>query len=226
MHSGIPFNEYLSLKPSDLKKERYRHVLLLLYWPVYLLVFLMIERFTGGAYTPIRCGLDDAIPFCEWFIVPYFLWFPYLVGMLLYTLLEDTESFRRLMRYFIVTFTAAVILYRLFPNCQELRPTSFPRDNLMTGIVAFLYRLDTNTNVCPSEHVIGSAGVIFAAFSSPKLKKHRAWILALGILICASTVFVKQHSLWDHAAAIPVCLAGWLLCFRAREGQNAAAGSY
>ena len=213
MRSAIPLKEYLSLKAKDLKTERYRHILLLLYWPVYLLAFLVIERYTGGVYTPIRCAADDLIPFCEWFVIPYFLWFPYLAGMLLYTLLRDVEAFKKLMRYFILTFTAAVVIYRLFPNCQTLRPAVLPRDNFASGIVSFLYRLDTNTNVCPSEHVIGSAGVVFAAFHSEGLKRHRGWILLLGILICVSTVFIKQHSLLDHAAALPVCLAGWLTCF-------------
>jgi len=217
MRTRIPLGEYLSLKGSDLRKEEYRHLWLLLYWPIYLLVFLIIERFIGGAYTPIHCPADDRIPFCEWFIFPYFLWFPYLVGMLAYTLLEDVGTFRRLMGYFILTFSAAVVIYRLWPTCQQLRPDTFPRANLATESVMFLYRLDTNTNVCPSEHVIGSAGVVFAAFASPELKKHRWWILLLGIVICVSTVFVKQHSLLDHAAALPVCLAGWLACFRKKR---------
>ena len=64
MKKQISLQEYLSLRPGDLKREEYRHVLLLLYWPVYLLAFLIIERFVGGGYHTIRCALDDAIPFC------------------------------------------------------------------------------------------------------------------------------------------------------------------
>ena len=42
-------------------------------------------------------------------------------------------------------------------------------------------------------------------------------LLALGLVICISTVFVKQHSVLDHMAALPVCLAGWLLCFHRKQ---------
>ena len=220
MKNSITLKEYLKLRPEDLKKDEYRHVLLLLYWPLYLLAFLYIERFAGGIYTPVHCFLDDAIPWCEIFIVPYFLWFPYLAGMLLWCLLRDVDCFRRLMLYLIVTFTAAVVIYRLFPTCQELRPDPIPRDNVFARMTAFLYWLDTPTDVFPSEHVIGSAGVVFAAWSGEELRKYRGWILALGILICASTVFVKQHSVLDHLASVPVCLAGWLLCFIKRSKRN------
>ena len=214
MKDRIELGEYLSLKPADLKKEEYRHVLMLLYWPVYLLAFLYIERFAGGEYHTIRCAADGAIPFCEYFVVPYFAWFPFLVWGLAYTLLEDVPVFRREMKYFILTFTLAVVIYRVYPSAQELRPDSFPRENVFTDMVRFLYRLDTPTNILPSEHVIGSAAVVYAAWKSKKLRKHRWAVLALGVLISVSTVFLKQHSLLDHLAAFPVCLLGWFVCFR------------
>ena len=53
-------------------------------------------------YTLMHCALDDAIPFCEYFLIPYPFWFAFLVGMHLYTLLYDTETLRRMMRYIIL----------------------------------------------------------------------------------------------------------------------------
>jgi len=35
----------------------------------------------------------------------------------------------------------------------------------------------------------------------------------MAILICLSTVFLKQHSVLDVIAAIPVCIIGYYLCF-------------
>ncbi len=204
---------------KSLTKEVRDNIPLLAYWPVYLLLFVWIERFVSGPYNVIHCGLDDAVPFCEGFVLPYFMWFPYLAGMLLFTFFREPDAFRRLMKYFILTFTAAVLIYRLFPSCQQLRPVSFQRDNLFVQAVRFLYWIDTPTNICPSEHVIGSAGVVFAAWSAKKLKKTRWYILALGLLISISTLFLKQHSILDHLAAVPVCAAGWFLCFRVKERE-------
>ena len=69
-----------------------------------------------------------------------------------------------------------------------------------------IYTADTNTNVLPSMHVIGCAALTLACFDSePLCRRHLQWVaLPLGLLICASTVLVKQHSILDVVVAIPV----------------------
>ena len=67
------------------------------------------------------------------------------------------------MQFIIITYSAAILIYMRFPNCQELRPLVFERDNILTRFMAGFYQFDTNTNVCPSVHVIGSAAVMFCA---------------------------------------------------------------
>lgn len=74
-------------------------------------------------------------------------------------------------------------------------------------------------DVCPSIHVLGAMGALFAAlwlecFRTPV--RRRLWGLLTG-LICLPTVFLKQHSVLDIVAALPLAgLAGWL-CFGRRE---------
>ena len=158
---------------------------------------------------------DDWIPFNEWFLIPYLFWFVFLVGMLIYTLLYDTEAFRRMMHFIILTYSAAILAYLVWPTCQDLRPASFPRDNLLTAFIAGFYQFDTNTNVCPSIHVIGSLAVMFTAWHCRGLA-HWGWKLAFtltAVLICASTLFIKQHSALDILAALPICLIAYKHCF-------------
>ena len=45
-----------------------------LWLPVYLLSFLMMERVVVTGYWPTQTWLDSHIPFCEWFVIPYCLW--------------------------------------------------------------------------------------------------------------------------------------------------------
>ncbi len=208
--------DYRGLRWNNLTSPQYRHLLLLLYWPIYLLSFLIIERFLDASYTPIHCFLDDLIPFCEFFIVFYVFWYVFWLGMLAYTLLYEPETFKRLMWFCIFTFSTAVATYVIFPNCQNLRPTVFERDNVFVRITRFLYWIDTNTNVCPSLHVVASVAVVFAAHDSKRFSGF-GWqlvITVLAVLISLSTVFVKQHSVVDVLAALPLCALGYLLCFR------------
>lgn len=220
----VPNNrvDYSGFRLNRILEPQYRHLLLLIYWPIYLIVFVLLERCVGGSYQPVRCFLDDVIPFCEYFIVPYLLWFPFWIGMLVYAMLYEISTFKKTMWYFILTFTLAMVLYLLFPNCQELRPTEFPRDNFFTWVTRMIYWIDTNTNVCPSEHVIGAFAVVFAAHDSKRFSS-TAWqiiITAAAVVICIATLFVKQHSAVDIAAASVVCAIGYLVCFRTKGRRS------
>ena len=52
-------------------------VIMALYFVVYMTVFFYLEQ-RNTSYYVIRFGIDAYIPFCEYFIVPYFLWFAYV----------------------------------------------------------------------------------------------------------------------------------------------------
>ncbi len=226
-----PCVDYTKLRPGNIGTEQFRHVLLLLFWPAFGLLFGFLERgSTVEKYYPVHCALDDIIPFCEWFFIPYMFWFVFLIGTLAYTFFYDVEVFRKMMYFIIFTYGVTIVIYMFFPTCQELRPGEFLRDNFLTRAVADFYEFDTNTNVCPSIHVLGSFAAMFALWDCKKLQKP-AWKIAAfvaAVAISVSTVFVKQHSVIDVAAALPLCLIGYYFVFvkhrkRTAELQTAAA---
>lgn len=220
---------YRKLHLFSNQTPQYRHLWLLLFWPIYGLSFWLLERVVPVTqYYPMYVPLDDWIPFCEWFIIPYVVWYGYLAAMHIYLLLTDVPAFRRLMWFQIATYAVAVAVFLLYPTCQELRPAVFPRENLLTRLVAGIYSIDTNTNVCPSLHCVGSAAVAIAAFDAPKLRRGlwRPAIAAMAVLISISTVFVKQHSVMDVFWGLVLSLAGYLLVYclpqwRKRGKKNA-----
>ena len=203
-----PAVDYRRFRFSRLNAPEFRPLKLLLFWPRFGLAFLWLERFPPVEYYyPVRCALDDLIPFCEIFLIPYLFWFVYLIGMHVYTLLYDVRGFRRLMWYVIVSYSVTMLIYLVWPTCQELRPETFLRDNVLTRFIAAFYLFDTHTNVTPSLHVIGSAAVWYASRHTEKFRS-AGWQVAFGaaaVLISLSTVFMKQHSAVDILAAIPVC---------------------
>lgn len=211
---------YKNFRLNKLNTAEFCHLKYLLYWPLFGVLFYSLERlWVRPRYLPVQCALDFRIPFCEFFLIPYLFWFVFLVGYMAYALFFDKESFKRFMQFTIVTYSAALCIYVLFPSCQQLRPLSFPRDNVLTAFMRAYYILDTNTNVCPSLHVIGSLAVMFSAGNSKHFSS-RGWRLIFGIsaaLISVSTVFLKQHSVMDILAALPVCLAGYVLVFQRQK---------
>ena len=215
--------DYRDFRIRKLNTPKFAHLKYLLFWPIFGLMFLTVERlWVREYYTPIHCSLDDAIPFCEYFLVPYLFWFVFLIGIHLYTLLFDIESFKKLMKFIIVSYSLTMMIYILFPNCQELRPLTFERDNIFTRFLAGFYQFDTNTNVCPSLHVTGSVAVMVAAWNSKHFHTP-GWRIVFGVtavLISVSTVFLKQHSILDVFAAVPICILAYYVAYAKGKGEG------
>ena len=155
-----PVVDYREFRLFRLKEPRFAHLSLLAGWLVYLVLYFITENcIPMERCHVIHCALDDLIPFREEFLIIYCYWYFLLVGSLLYFLLYDILSFKRLQIYIMITQAVAMLAYILFPSVQLLRPDSFERDNLLTRLAAFIYAFDTPTGVCPSLHVAYSMGI-------------------------------------------------------------------
>lgn len=211
-----PTVDYRKLRIANLRSEQYKHLLLLLFWPIFMAVFYYLENiYPVKYYYPVQCFLDELIPFSEIFVLPYVLWFALVFIMHAYTLFYDVDGFKKMIKFIIVTYSFALAVYFVFPNCQLLRPSEFERINIFTQMVTRIYANDTNTNVCPSIHVMGSVAMIAATVHSETIKSKMLKILitVLSVLICMSTVFLKQHSIIDVFAALPICFAAYRMYY-------------
>lgn len=211
-----PAVDYRKFRPHLINQEEYRHVPYLLFWPIFGLRYLLLERvLIPVRYHEVSCALDARIPFQEGFLIPYVIWYIFIVGIHLYTFLYDIESFRWYSKFMITAFSISTLIFILHPTCQNLRPVVFPRDNFLTDAVRLLYTVDTNTNVCPSEHVIGSIAAFLAVLHTKSLRKPST-VLFFGVMAfftSIATVFLKQHSLVDVLAALPVCVICYWICY-------------
>lgn len=203
--------------------KKYRHAWVLLYAFIYMPWFAYLERTVTTNYYPIRSPLDAYIPFVEYFIVPYLLWFAFIIVFAGYFFFTDTKEFYRLAAFLIAGMTAFLIICTIFPNGQNLRPVVFARDNVFVDMVKQLYAADTPTNVLPSIHVFNSLGISFAVAHSDALKKKK-WIqygvYILAGLIIISTVCLKQHSVTDVFAAMAMACVIYPFVYVA-EGSKA-----
>lgn len=112
--------DYRQFRLSKLNDESFRHLKLLLFWPIYGFFFYFVEKlYSPVRYYPMHCALDDMIPFCELFLIPYLAWFLCIVGMLLYTMLYDIGAFKRFMYFIILTYSVTIVIYLIFPPASS-----------------------------------------------------------------------------------------------------------
>ncbi len=184
--------------------NRYKHVWILSYFIIYLTWFGYLERTVTTHYHLIHLPIDDYIPFCEYFVIPYIMWFGYVAFGIAFTALHDKKEFYRLCAFLYTGMTVFLVISTLYPNGHNLRPYYFTHHNMFTALCEWLYSTDTPTNLFPSIHVYNSLGIHFAVMHSSyfKDKKHvQHASLVLCVLIILSTMFIKQHSVFDVSTA-------------------------
>ena len=177
--------------------RRYPAMIALTYFPFYLLGFVLVEQVVEPRYI-IWCPLDDLIPFCEYFIVPYATWFVELAVIPLLLLKYDRKQYYYLCAVMFTGMTLCLGVYLIFPNGLDLR-VEITRQNIFADLVRLIQAVDTPTNVCPSIHVASAMAMDLAICRS--VLGQRRWVRMLAnsvfVLICLSTVFLKQHSVID-----------------------------
>ena len=193
------------MKKLKMFYERYKHgIPLIIYGVIYLTWFSYLEQTVTRSYRLIHMTVDDHIPFCEYFIVPYLLWFLYVSVVVIFFFFKNKTEYYQTCTYLFTGMTIFLIISTLWPNGHHLRPMILPRDNIFTNMVSMLWRTDTPTNLWPSIHVYNSLGAHFAIVKSKELGKNKvvcslSRILAFSIIL--STMFLKQHSVFDVLTA-------------------------
>ena len=188
-----------------------KHCLLLLYWPIHFSWYEVLRvAYAETSVLTIYSPLDDKIPFCEWFIIPYVFWYLYIALVLFYSFRKGEKEFIRADLLVSGCMLLPMIFCTIVPNGIELsmRPdfNLLGRDNFAIDLVKSIYEADSPPrNVMPSMHVSVSWALMFAVLKSEGLKNKRVLkigAVVMSILISLSTVFIKQHSILDVFAGI------------------------
>lgn len=216
--------------------RKYKHTFII---PLYLIVYMTAFRTLELRRTHfhlIHTQIDDMIPFCRYFIVPYLLWFAFVALTVLYFAFGkvDKIEYYQLIAALGTGMTVFIIVSFLYPNGHNLRQALTGSD-LFTQAVRLLYRFDTPTNLLPSIHVFNSVVCAAALCRNIRWRRSRiltlsTWILAGAIIL--STLFLKQHSMIDVTLALalnifcdylfykrfPVWYEQYILLRKKREG--------
>ncbi|MBQ8002056.1 MAG: phosphatase PAP2 family protein [Clostridia bacterium] len=184
----------------------------ILFMGVYTLIYFSLFAYLEATVKPqfiIDCFIDDYIPFCEFFIIPYLMWFIFIPGTLFFLLYKDRDAFWRMAGMMFIGNMLCLLIYALFPNGVPPKHPVY-EENIFCSLVNVLYHNDTPTNVCPSIHVLDTLAAHIAICKSsiadriPSLKPLSAIFL---VLVCLATVMLKQHSIIDVFCAFILVFA-------------------
>ncbi len=175
----------------------------------------------------IHSPLDDMIPFIEYFVLPYDLWYFYIAAVVIFFFFKNKRDYLRTNFMLITGMVTSMIICYLYPTMHDLRPDfdALGRSNIFIDLVKWLYSTDEPAVIFPSMHCVVAILLAVSVCVSQSLKgktavKIAAWVLTT--LICAATVFIKQHSILDVFMAVGVSVAVYVVSiflFRKKDSQ-------
>jgi membrane-associated phospholipid phosphatase len=157
-------------------------------------------RFGANSMTDYS-WLDTKIPFIKWFVLPYMSWMPVLYASFIYLAIKNREIYWRTLIIYNIAVMAGNICFCLFPTYVP-RPAIHHND-MIDGLVIFLYKADAPYNCFPSIHCLTSYLLFITLHRqiNVKVPLRIIWSVLLWLII-ASTVLIKQHSLLDVVGGI------------------------
>lgn len=193
--------------------QKYKHLLVLLYYIVLLNWYNYCERHLVPKYNTVS-RIDKYIPFVKVFVVPYLFWFVYIIATIVYLGFKSRHDFLKVCLFMFTGMTICYTLYMVFPNWQSLRPAVHGND-IFSVLIRYIYRTDTPSDVNPSIHVLNAIGIHSAIVHYVNEVNGKKWVkntsLICMILIICSTMLIKQHAVYDVLSAF--ALSGVLYFF-------------
>lgn len=174
-------------------------------------IFFLTKPFIQSPYV-LGSALDNKIPFVSQFVWIYVFWYTMLFWVPYYIFVKNKDSFYKYAVTFVITTLIAGIIFISFPN--TVIRANIIDNNISSQLVKIIYTLDDpGINCLPSIHCLYSFLFIFAILdtksNSPKWIK--ILVISLSILVVLSTLFIKQHVIYDAIAAFVIGFIIWII---------------
>ena len=192
---------------------------------LFFLLFILIEVFyfltqlRDIDYNLVHVSLDDMIPFLPIFVIPYVAWYVYVPGGMLYNFFVDKNAFRKQILTVISGMAISIIIFCIYPTTVDFRPSA-EGDGFFLWVCRLLFSNDKPVNVLPSMHCFEAVIIHLTAFRNEKLRRNitlRIGSIILSVLICLSTVFIKQHSVVDLVSGVALAYILYFLIYTLPE---------
>lgn len=188
------------------------------------LLYPVLNNYSNNASIArvLKIWIDDYIPLIPIFSIPYIFYLPFLFLTLSYFFFF-TNLFRSISVSFIFCQIVASLFFA-FLQTTVARPNIVSTD-IFSRLILLIYSKDQPFNCFPSLHV--SLSIISGLYWVLKFPKIVLPMTVFVILICLSTVFVKQHYLVDIIGGLILAITSFYigLRFPQRIGLNSKSRS-
>ena len=152
--------------------------------------------------------IDSKIPFITWFVYPYASWIPILYMTFFYLGVVNKKTYWRVFLSYNLSVTMANLCFILLPTYMP-RPY-IDKSDMSGSLIQMIYANDSPYNCFPSIHCITSYLLFIVYTREPPIHPFIKVISSVWMwTIIFSTVFIKQHALWDVVSGILLAEASY-----------------
>jgi membrane-associated phospholipid phosphatase len=182
------------------RKKELPYLLILLVMPILGLIYKLLNNNPREAVI-LSTDLDRLIPFLPIFIIPYIIWYAFILGYLVYFWYKDVSIYLKTLSTIVIGELICFAIYFFFQTTVP-RP-ELPGQGILIDLVGMIYSHDQPYNAFPSIHVLTTFAIILGNIHiQNKHIIHRILVPVMGTLIIVSTLFVKQHYILDMFASM------------------------
>ena len=174
------------------------------------LIFFISKLFIGTPHL-IGTALDTLTPFLPGFVYIYIAWYISLVVIPYYIYIKDKNSFNKYVITYLLSSIICGIIFVVYPN--TIQRAEITGTGITNWIIKVIYFLDYPVNCLPSIHCLYSFLYIFAIFDTKNATPLYVKILItiFSIAVVFSTLFIKQHVIYDAVASLIISVIVWTM---------------
>ncbi len=160
-------------------------------------------------YNLIGSSLDNFIPFWPQFIYFYVIWYPFVIICLYFLYKADEKNYIKTLIALVLSLIVKHCIFIFYPTMIE-RPIVDSFNSLTTFILYVVFKSDTPVNCFPSGHCLICFIIIFSILNSKNMSlKTKFTTVTINTLIILSTLFVKQHVIYDVLIAFVISIVNF-----------------
>ena len=154
----------------------------------------------------IHFSLDDKIPFIGQFVYIYNMFYPFCFIALYFLYKKDKNAYYKALFSSLIGIFICDLIYLISPTIMY-RPPLPNTDPITTFVLKITFYFDNPPMNCfPSIHCLFCFQIIYSYIFSKTSKKQRKIAIAVSSLIILSTLFVKQHYIFDMISALTITI--------------------
>lgn len=183
-----------------MNKENKKALLYIFGVTIFQSIIYYLVKIVQGKPNLIGSSLDSYIPFNEYFVYFYVIWYVMLIVVPYLFFKSDKQLLKKYLIVYTISAMIANIIFIIYPTTID-RAIFIP-DTFTKNIVDIVYFFDVPVlNCLPSMHCVASFIFIFITLESKLKSNVKSIIISLSVMVILSTLFVKQHVIYDVLAA-------------------------